>query len=121
MTHRALIEQMLAFIEKTAQFCPIKFDKEGLEIFAAAREYLAAPEVEPVGFFYFDDGQWKQAHDPISFPTCTKLFTHPAPEAKQPVNQQLLAELKDMGARYGLTSPGRAAIAAAEQAQGTKQ
>jgi hypothetical protein len=32
---------------------------------------------EPVGYFYLDEGQWKQASDPISFAGCTKLYKYP--------------------------------------------
>jgi hypothetical protein len=37
-----------------------------------------------VGYFYFDEEKWKQASDPISFSSCTKLYTaaQPAPVPK---------------------------------------
>ena len=38
--------------------------------------------VEPVGYFYFDDGVYKQAGDPISFPECVKLYTSPPNHTK---------------------------------------
>lgn len=78
MTHRALITQMLeALLEPAATF------SKTYAAITAAREYLAAPEQsEPVGYFYLDDGQWKQAQDQISFPACTKLYAHPAPKAE---------------------------------------
>lgn len=38
--------------------------------------------VEPVGYFYFDDGVYKQAGDPISFPGCVKLYTSPPDHTK---------------------------------------
>jgi len=37
----------------------------------------ATPASAFAGYFYLDDGMWKQAGDPISFPTCTKLYTAP--------------------------------------------
>jgi hypothetical protein len=42
--------------------------------------YTTPPAVrspDHVGYFYFDEGQWKQASDPISFSNCTKLYTTP--------------------------------------------
>ena len=46
-------------------------------------------EQEPVGYFYLDDGQWRQAHDPISFPSCTKLYTTP-PQRKPLTDEQIV-------------------------------
>ena len=42
----------------------------------------AQAAVEPVGYFYFDDGVYKQAGDPISFPGCVKLYTSPPDHTK---------------------------------------
>ena len=41
---------------------------------------------ELAGYFYLDDGQWKQAHDPVSFPGCTKLYTTPPAAQPAPVH-----------------------------------
>lgn len=42
---------------------------------------------ELAGYFYLDDGQWKQAHDPVSFPGCTKLYTTPPTAQPAPVQE----------------------------------
>jgi len=44
---------------------------------AELRAEIAKPDVEPVGYFYFDrdDFTYKQAKDKISFPSCIKLYT----------------------------------------------
>lgn len=42
-------------------------DQQG-QLFSHSVEQL------PVGYFYFDEGNWKQATDPISFSGCTKLY-----------------------------------------------
>ena len=46
----------------------------------------AAPASTFAGYFYLDDGVWKQAGDPISFPTCTKLYTA-TPAVQEPLVQ----------------------------------
>lgn len=51
------------------------------------------PNQEPVGHFYFDEGQWKQAHDPISFPGCTKLYK--APQRKPLTDEELFKEWEE--------------------------
>ena len=45
----------------------IEHDQQG-QLFSHSVEQL------PVGYFYFDEGNWKQATDPISFSGCTKLY-----------------------------------------------
>jgi len=52
------------------------------EAITAIKQALATPVQEPVGYFYFDEGQWKQASDPISFAGCTKLYNY-APTAQR--------------------------------------
>ena len=59
-------------------------------------------EQEPVGYFYLDDGQWRQAHDPISFPSCTKLYTTP-PQRKPLTDDEISKirkELSDRGQQF---------------------
>jgi hypothetical protein len=54
------------------------------------------PEQEPLGHFYFDEGQWKQARDPISFPGCTKLYKAPQrkPLTRDQVKEIMLDDYK---------------------------
>jgi hypothetical protein len=81
------------------------YGDEAIEVYEAIEQALAAPAQEIVcstglchykpaapvqelaGYFYLDDGQWKQAHDPVSFPGCTKLYTTP-PAKQQPAVPQ---------------------------------
>ena len=44
---KQLLEQTLAFIEKTSAYLPTSFDKEGLSIHAALKARLEQPEQEP--------------------------------------------------------------------------
>lgn len=138
MTHRKLIEQMLEALEwlhaldeenhqrYSGDEDVCKEVQQARVAITAAREYLAAPEVEPQTDSYIqrvpdkcDSIIWRNRyyHLPI---------THPAPEAKQPVNQQLLEALERIADPRNIHFAGdaqvvaRAAIAAAEQAQGAK-
>lgn len=56
-----------------------------------------AEKQEPVGHFYFDEGQWKQAHDPISFSGCTKLYTPPPPPAPKQEQEQCWCDATGIG------------------------
>lgn len=48
-------------------------------------------EPQPVGYFYFDEGNWKQANDPISFPGCTKLYKHQGSQTPSSIDLARLA------------------------------
>ena len=66
---------------------------------------------EAVGYFYVNDrGFWNQAGDPISFPSCTTLFTFP-PAAQVSEWQPIETAPKELGKRIlGLKDCGEGTL-----------
>jgi len=123
---------MLEALEYTIRYVPELGTVPGIEdSCTAAREYLAAPVVEPVGKVIssgpadFPIFQWISADHSLRCKTGDLLYTNPAQEAKQPVNQILVSALNAMLTHMGMDEDewnkgtfdqARAAIKAAEQA-----
>lgn len=51
--------------------------EDQLTTIADLQEAIDAPDPEPVGYFYCEDGHWQQAHDPIGFAGHTPLYLQP--------------------------------------------